>query len=511
MITITGEPNKNGIGNPVGNCAKFCMTSDSVQTGDCLTNTSITLTYLEASGTPPDGTIFTLLNQSFAIDNAVTSTSNTFGWGASTTDAKNNILAMLQGNPLLFEYTFAAADITGGFTITITSCDCRPHSTISYDVSPLYMTGADNADGPGTIDEDFRYAVQLIEQDECKPLTGLILLNAIFFNGLLVESCFDINKYIALSVPRPPDPSSSKEASLEGAFVNVSVRYGERTVSSCIPSFGAFTESDTYPIVNAALTPFKDQGFAPYSYETDKPAKFLGTRPNYCHCPDELIHLSFYNNSKTRFDGGTLKAEFVLPDETIEEDIPNVDGIYSLPPVQNISARPLVVGESYTVRLIGNVLSDFDYTETITLYIVECCCEGEDNEVIFWDVTGGYSTLRLNCVKSREIEVNGVEICKEDQCGGLSEIDTGQRLLKSESRDRVSFYLTVENKSSWREYFRAFKISPAHYLRTKNESLDEVYTSFYLLPDGVKIFEKGDLLSIVVSGYKYVQKSFAHV
>lgn len=506
-VELISEPDVD-CPNPVTECLVWCVDSDDFIIDECDTPSNSVIDAPDAAGKAPDATEFTILNTTFTVDSGQPFTNTSFAYDlVSSVQTMENVINMITSNQVSFGYIVTGNHYGTGFQITITACECGFIDPFVFDVTPLNWTSVEtNPTNTLDLDDTYRYLIQLM-CDDCTPLTELMAYSPIYRNGASVPQCVDLSGFIPLSTDPPEYDLLRTIDIIDDATKDVYIRYGSRTVDGCTVNYGQFATSDPVTVINSAFQINDPDKFTPYCFDgTFGVTKFLTTNPRREVCADEWVWLYYHSNVNKFY--GSLVPKFVRYRKSgaapVDVPIGTKDGLYFIASGNNGIPLVLNVGDSYTVQVFATIVGDFAISEEITFTVVDCCCEGANNEIYFLDAPGGYSTMRFDCLKSIDIEQEGTEVCINIPCEGTFEekLTTGGRSSGvRDSKELITLYLNQPNCDEWLTFFKNFKASRHHYIRSLDTNGDEIIRKLFVPPSGVRIFEKGDLLQLTVSGY----------
>lgn len=569
-ITLTTDPATGSpptIPVLVSDCLQWCLEPDTADVFDTIGTFATLEVNFPATivSIPPNGTEITIWGHVFTVNSALgNSTASAFKISANGNITGAAFRQMLNAN--IFFANNAVIDDDGfvlaNTVVTWNACGEQGNFTgANMDLQALIDAGATvtvtNGVSPVTVD-GYTMQVRLMRVDGATnvayPVSEFEGLQALISCDSIAETCVNYIKDAARLLFTPmPDLSTASEIdpatdTLCGRFL---IQYGwNYKDANCQPVSGNFYPSDEVFVVNAAFDNRNKYGIEPYwSRHPDFPPpfqsyqRFLTAQPRATNTrtfqtlSEKSYAWLWLLNSFTGTDhliGNGTGVPFTLDHFRLSVTIWEVGNPVSVDSaaidypacewyqVMNFNVSPKRMADEsdlgilvsqigrYSVQIMAfnDDESQFDFVSEELTYGVEHDCADNIRDVYFLAPSGGIDTLLVE-VTEAEIIQEGTEICLDTPCN-TSRTESakygGRQLANLRNYDRITFKTRQNYGEDWREYFRAFKMSPDRYLQVKEETASIKFDVSYIAkrfnpePGGIKIFQTGEYIELIAVG-----------
>lgn len=517
--------------NPVEN--KFCV---CFQPDDAVSQIGTKAAALLAADTGfvsnVNGEKIFILGQEFTVSDATPFSYNTFDGTDPVLFQTNafNLYSAIKQNHFFKDYDVYFISGATFFVIVIENCETGPIEDATIDDSGLTASaslGTVVFQGVSlTLVDGYDILYQLYCDNGTKyvsvcPEQAVSALSDP--DGLELEICVDFSYELSRLV-RTTIPTLSQSVIYDDTIKKtVVVKYGNKVDAvDCGVDYKDFFTSPEYEIVNAAFQNDDELKFDPYCFDSIlETIKFMSARPRISTiCSDSYQWLWACLNLNDFFEPFTPIVRYYLVREEFlngvslgetTTQIGTTDGVIVVP----VGTANMEGGftnapiDKYTVRLTAEVenvipgILDVDITETVTYVLANnCCC---DAEFYFLSEPGGYDTICMDEMLSKDLLVEQTEICTEIDCGGTYQqglINEGKRQINTNAREQMTFVTRGYQRSEEAlNFFTQFKKSESRFVKITDKQGNTQIRQFLVVPGGIQIFSKDQKLQLAVTGY----------
>lgn len=537
--------------------------ADGITTGG--TFAEMEVTFLTTIGSiPADGTQFTVWGHTFEVDSTIGShTSTKFKIVSSGNTTGSNFRRMLKANVFFAQnatvvtnpdfftarstkitwngcgqqenFTGAAMDI---LTVLAATLDGGAPNTVTNGTEPVYVPG-------------YMLQFRLLKYDTASgahvPVGKFRGIEPRFDCDAISEECVNLMRDAARLVNTPmPDLAIDSEIdpdddTVTGRYV---LNYGWTfRDAECQPQSGDFAETGDVVVVNAAFAVEDKTGIDKF-WERPIPGdgilrqRFLTNQPTFSTLGENSFAWLWLLNSFTEplaltgngtgtpftLDHFKLVVEIYENGSVIVDDSFTVDYPAALwYQVLNFNVSPGRVVDLGTTALAdigkyGIYVNAYNSGETEFMRLTEELVFGVLHEcdtltdMYFLSPPGGIVTI-VGEVLERDLEQSGAEICLDTDCAETRQdlAKYGGRMLTNiRSFEKVTWRARKNYNAQEVECFRSFKASPERWIQVREmdgarqtTTAGISYIAKRLIVDtgGVKIFQTGDYVDLVVTGY----------
>lgn len=563
-ITIQSQPSGSDP-TPVSGCLEWCLLpaeSDVLNPSGSFAR--VTVNFPATIGSiPPNGTEITIWGHVFTVDSTIgNSTATKFKVVSSGNTTGANFRAMLNANGFFLKDTAVNTDGVSLANTVIDWLACgeqQDFTGAAMDLAAITAMGGTfsvtNGVTPETVN-GYMMQVRLLRgtfdtsnlYPPVTPFTGIFpFIDCDAVNAVCVDMMPQARRFVWS--PMPDLTSTSEILPADNNMTAVFLlNYGwSYRDANCQPLSGDFATSYEVFVLNAAFAVEDKDTIARIWTRNDTPPlrqHFLTTQPKFHTLGENSFHwlwlLNSFSGTNYLIGQGTgnpftlakfrLVCEIYAVGSAIATDSFTLVYDLSVNPclfmqvmcfnvsparIADLSTNPTALANigKYTVYVdaLNSAETEFTrVTEELTVG-VEHACENL-TDMYFTDLTGGIVTI-LGEVTEKELVQEANEICLDVQCS-----DNRQEIAKYGGRiqanvrsfERVTWRARRNYTESEVNFFRNFKASPERWIQTlettgglPSEGVNKTYIAKRFLVDtgGVRIFQSGDYIELVVTGY----------
>lgn len=468
-----------------------------------------------------DGDEFTLLGETFSVDESVDYSATTFDYSGTVENAASNFVNMLRSNFLFADFEISKS--SGGGTATASAFAKNPGAienfTFDYSLLTTPVSSSVETNGVDTILRN--YSIWFQVWADGKPVNAKPQFAKVPYDVLTPDlPCkIDIKDIVRGLVYSDLPLWTLNTPTRIGEFdALVYLRFGGVTTSDLgVNTFGQVYETETFDLVDSVFQLREINEFKNHAPGGISTIQWLTDRPESSGVPGDSYEWAKIWIEQPDPITADFRVDYVFDysgggSATLQQTISYLTkGVYEIP-IGFAASHILPYVNSTLTKMTVTVYREnieaayVRYSEDLIRYYCPSCCS--DQEIYFKEDKGSWGTLYFEEIEEAQLITQGVTIdLPLDRSSSANMYDRGGKT--SLVRDSVYKCFLRSPKMPRdgelaRYYAQAFR-SPTHYVRTTKKGIvDGIQDRRRIVIDleNIRIFKRGETIRYIL-GYTF--------